>query len=264
MKAIRPKLLESLIGKKLYAYLERALELAERNFDVALQFTAPDVQDVLLAMCEAELRARHLPFAVATSWDSAHEEKRRQDEEVEHASLIYLGSEIPPVGSGFISIAVPSVETLLPSTNATVSRILEHAGLETYLDVFDAKKMAKIKNIASTHGLGMLIDAVLQTAYLSGFSGNEQGAEEYLNCFSSKTYGLQRTKGNVSFVTLIEDVVRSSQSPHCYLKAALSYYIVRSQGNSMTNASKVLNISRTTLQQHLRLAEKFKIHELFD
>lgn len=264
MTAIRPKLLERLIGKKLYAQLDQFLALAEQGFDVAVQLPSQDIHEVFLGMCERELRARQLPYSVASTWEAAAKEKQRQDAELEHTPLLYVSLELPPPGSGFIAFNLTSVESLLPSISATVSRILEHAGLAMYLDVFDARKMSRIKSISSAHGLGALIDVVVQTAYLGGFSANEQAVEQYLDSYSGKHDKGPQTGGRMSFTALINDLLKSTQSPHCYLKAALSYYVVRSQGNSMTRASRILNISRTTLQQHLLLAEKFRVYELFE
>ena len=264
MSAIRPKLLERLIGKKLYREFEEIISLADRGFDVAVQLPSAEIYTVFLNLCEAELTARQLPIAVVRSWDAALTEKLQQDLDQRFAPLLYVGLDCPPPGSGFIAFPLPLLDQLLPSISTTVSRILEHTGFGTYLDVFDARKMSKIKRIANTKGLGTLIDVVVQTAYLAGLSGNERGADDYLNALSYEPTAPEKSEGNASFTTIIEDILKTSQSPHCYLKAALSYYVVRAQGNTMTKASLILNISRTTLQQHLRLAEKFRVYELFE
>lgn len=263
MSTIRPKLLNELIGKKLGLEFEKTLGLMKQGFDVAVQPSSKNLHLLFCELCESEICTRQLSISIAKSWEEASDEKLQQDRSKIYTPILLILMNPPPSGSGFIVIPLPSLESLLPSINTTVSTILDCSGLMTYEEVFDARKMSKIKQIASTQNLGIVIDAVVNVAYIAGVHGDEDRADEYLKALALDFAPLNTTDMRAPFPRVIDEILKATQHPHSYLKAALSYYVVRSQGNSMTRSSRLLNISRTTLQQHLRLAENFKVCELF-
>lgn len=169
---------------------------------------------------------------------------------------------------GFVRFPLPDLNLMLPPTPKLISHVLQKLKLERYLDCFDAHVTQLVRRISELHGLEKSIDAIVQVALLAGFKGDEGEARLYLETILLKPTATTDPKtGVVSTPQSPEDffgqLLLRTNEPHTFLKVALSFYAVRLRGQSVSRASRHLNISRTTLIQHLRLAEKLNVKTLF-
>ncbi|MBX9704190.1 MAG: hypothetical protein K2X39_08565 [Silvanigrellaceae bacterium] len=142
----------------------------------------------------------------------------------------------------------------------------EYFKLDIYLDVFDSLKLLRLKQVARLQGIGALIDAVVQTAYLAGYQGNNDKAQSYLD----KALLHQDLNKNLGFPLekcaeiFLSHVLSMGNSAHTFLKSCLSYYAVSKKGHNMSHASRLLSISRTTLNEHLRIANQLGVCEFLE
>lgn len=169
---------------------------------------------------------------------------------------------------GFVRFPLPDLNLMLPATPKLISHVLQKLMLDRYIDCFDAHVTQLVKRIAELHGLEKSIDAIVQVALLAGFKGDESEACLYLETLLLKPVAETDPKtGAESTPQSPEDffgqLLLRTNEPHTLLKVALSFYAVRLRGQSISRASRHLNISRTTLIQHLRLAEKLNVKTLF-
>lgn len=267
MPVFRQKLLFTLIQRKTEIELDHVFQLMSQGFDVAIKSDTPEVLVGARFWLEQTLEKRGQPFHLLdTLADIERILNEHTGEAVVNCPFVLLTSEDPPVGTGFVVYCLPDLPNLMPPTVHVVAQVLNFFQMETYLDVFDAPKMTYLKAIASELGIAALIDTVVQTAYIAGFLGDDEKAVEYLSQVDLRADRHSGQFGEDPIVAsagrLFRHALKQGHQPHCFLKAALSYYVVSNQGHSMTQASRVLNISRTTLQEHLRLAEKLGVPTL--
>lgn len=261
----RRRLLEKLVGSKLSDEMDRLLADAEQGFDIAVVIEEPELRALFTDMVQRELEPSNRRVQLVLDWEQANHLKSLQDTEPCYCPIVLPLAKLPPPGSGFLRWELPRIPALLPAMPIAVGRILEFAGLATYMDVFDAQKISRIKVLALNQALGVLVDTVVHVAYLAGLKGNAQEAERFLNetVESSGPADIKPPRRG-AVIQIMELVLQNCDDPHSYLKSALSHYVVRVQGKSIALASKRLDISRTTLQQHLRLADKYGVNKLFD
>lgn len=179
----------------------------------------------------------------------------------------------PKPGLAAVHFQLPSLLNLLPTPSTMILQILESTQLEKYLDAFDGKKMTQLKRILELGGPEYFFDSVIQVAYLSGFRGNEEEShrelERRLNHFEkSRQIGLLLGPGSASeqqtsAMGLIFEKLLALPDPHDVLKASLAFYVFHGRNLTQAEASKILKISRSTLQSHLQLAERLNVAEYF-
>ena len=87
----------------------------------------------------------------------------------------------------------------------------------------------------------------------------------YLDTFN--TQGSPEDDTNISLETCakryLSHCITQGDNALDFLKSSLSFYVVGNQRHTMTRASQILNISRTTLLEHLRIAEKLGVPRFF-
>ncbi|WGL61429.1 hypothetical protein QEJ31_07485 [Pigmentibacter sp. JX0631] len=268
MQKSKVKLIKELVNKRLEEDVNHILNIVKSGFDVHVKVESKEIHEIILASLETEQKNQFLCFNIVT-------DPLQLDEKYE--TLISKKSTIIPTvlihpdtikyGLGFILYKVSSPELLISSPANAIEKILEHFSLDIYIDVFDSEIFRKLKLVAKYLGLNCFIDAVVQTAYLGGFKGSYSSASEYLDHIlinydelcSNIDISLEKCAENLFSYTLMQ-----GQDAHGFIKAALSFYTVRKKGFTMTKASQLLQISRTTLQEHLKLAEKLGVSNFFE
>ena len=268
MHKSKVKLIKELVKKRVEEEVNHILNIIKSGFDVHVKVESRDIQEIIQERLESEQNNQFLCFHIVT-------DPLQLDEKYE--TIISKQSTIIPTvlihpdtikyGLGFIIYKVSSPELLISSPASAIEKILEHFALDIYIDVFDSEIFRKLKLIAKHLGLNCFIDAVVQTAYLGGFKGSYSSATEYLDhilinydeLYSSSDISLEKCAENLFAYTLMQGL-----DAHGFLKAALSFYTVRKKGFTMTKASQLLQISRTTLQEHLKLAEKLGVSNFFE
>ncbi|NDD92526.1 hypothetical protein EBZ37_10620, partial [bacterium] len=179
--------------------------------------------------------------------------------------LILVSSERPTRGLGMLAYPLPDLESILPSTGTLIYTVLEHLSLESFVDSFDGKRTAQIRKLIVKLGFNQIIDLIAEVAFRAGYLGEDEQANDYLERLLQahpESGGLLQNNA-CDAEPFFKRVLADSNEPHGFLKAALSYYVVKVKGANLTTASRTLNISRTTLMEHLRLAQKFKVEGLF-
>nr|BFD30584.1 hypothetical protein GTC16762_02020 [Pigmentibacter ruber] len=268
MQKSKIKLIKELVKKRIEEDVIHILEIIKSGFDVHIKVESQDIQEIVLEFLELEQKNQFLCFNIITN---------PQELDEKYVTVISKQSTIIPTvlihpdtikyGLGFIIYKVSSPELLISSPASAIEKILEHFGLDIYLDVFDSEIFRKLKLVAKHLGLNFFIDAVVQTAYLGGFKGSYPSATEYLDhilinfdeIYSNSHISLEKCAENLFSYTLLQ-----SHDAHGFIKAALSFYTVKKKGFTITKASQLLQISRTTLQEHLKLAEKLGVSNFFE
>jgi hypothetical protein len=180
---------------------------------------------------------------------------------------ISLGENKLDSGFGFVHHLVRSPDQLMSSVASAVEIILNHFNLELYVDVFDARKLTRLKQIARVQGVKALIDSVVQTAYYAGYKGDSDSAQAYLDRAEFLT-----DVGQLDEEIPLENCAKKflshamthGENAHSFIKSCLSYYVVSKQGHTMTRASQLLSISRTTLNEHLKIASRLGVHSFLE
>lgn len=174
---------------------------------------------------------------------------------------------------GSIPFELPPLQTLFPSPSQMVSLVLEKANLSRYVDSFDGKKMTALRKILEIHGHELFFDSIVQVAYRSGFRGDDEGSNEFLESRLStpavshrrrntKNESLGADEATHAVAELFDRVLRYND-PHDVLKASLTHYVFHGRRVTQAEASRILKVSRSTLQAHLQLAELLNVAELF-
>lgn len=267
MKSPRSKLISLLIRKKLYEEIEQIISISQQGFDVHIKSEFLEVEKLLIELLEIEVKvnARGFRLVIDPKFLNINLEGPKSDLDV--SPILFVNSESLKSGSGFVKFNVRSPDHLLSSTSSAIENILEYFGLTVFIDVFDANKLSRLKLITKTFGLSVLIDAVVQTAYLSGFHGDSERAQQYLDSiqlYNDENYSTNEISIEKCAEKFFSYVVIRGEDAHSFLKSSLSYYAVKLQGYSMTRASQILQISRTTLQEHLKIADQLGVSHFFE
>ncbi len=268
MNQARIKLIKELIKKRIYDDINQIINIANNGFDVHVKVEFKEIEQVLSELIQEEQKKQMLNFNLISDpklLDEKFEEFFHEPKVIQ--PTVFIHPETIRYGMGFIVYKIQSAESLLSSPANAIEKILEHFGLGLFIDVFDADIFSKLKQIAKMMGINHLIDAVVQTAYLGGFKGNYGKALEYLDHIlinSDEIY----SKDSVSLEKCAENffayIILQGHDAHSFVKSALSFYTVKRKGFSMSKASQMLQISRTTLQEHLKLAEKLGVSNFFE
>ncbi|BBH51637.1 hypothetical protein [Fluviispira sanaruensis] len=268
MAVVRSKLISALISKKLNKKIDEILSILRQGFDVQIKTGYLEVENKVLELLEQQLKINSREFLLFT--DSEKLYAMNEKSEVEDSSfmpIIFVGNSQIRKGYGFIAIELPSPDLLLTSIPSAISTILNYFNLNIYLDIFDSNKLLSLKKITIIHGLNLLIDSVVQTAYLGGFRGESEDAQRFLDQTQSEVIE-DLDKKEVPLEKCAEKffsyVLLRGEDAHSFLKSSFIYYSITLQGLSMTRASQIFSVSRTTLLGHLKTAEKLGVSHFFE
>jgi hypothetical protein len=247
-----------------------------QNFDVAILCRSIELQELVLEYLESQrtLSARLQPIPhpaeahVEHQTRVNHPEHQPQQSTKQQRRTIYVTSQPSLRGCAAVVFELHPLESLLPSAATMITMILEAVGLERFLDAFDSQKLSQLKRVIEMRGIDDFFDAVIQVAYIVGFRGDDQQASAYLESVLSKGWNSMREspdkpeKHSTSLEKLFEQLIEL-QDPHDTLKAALAHYVFHRRRVTQAEASRILKVSRSTLQSHLQLAERLKVATYF-
>lgn len=181
--------------------------------------------------------------------------------------------ESPHPVCGSIPFELPPLSSLFPSAAQMVALVLERANLIRYVDAFDGKKMTALRKILELHGHELFFDSIVQVAYRAGFRGEDEGAAEFLESRLSQPVASQRRRSSKPESAFADDAahgvaelfdrILGYNDPHDVLKASLTHYVFHGRRVTQAEASRILKVSRSTLQAHLQLAELLNVAQLF-
>lgn len=270
----RTELIEMLIKKELYTDIEELISITKQGFDVYIQSDSSEIYRAMTNLLHQELFVNPRAFRLVSTYlqhPSTERSLERAPKEIDDTDFIptlFLGhSDLLKNGFGFVRYQMRSVDQLIGNIAACIEQILNYFNLGFYIDSFEGVHLTRLKQIAKVHGLKQLIDSVVQTAFLAGFKGSSENALQYLDQIIASTDSFPYEKNfspeNCAKIFL-SHVVSRGENAHSFLKSCLGYHIVNHKGYSIVRASQVLHVSRTTLQEHLRLAEELNIASFFD
>lgn len=263
MHAVSSHLFDKLIGKRLRGEVHEVLEMGKQGFDVRCRSESSLLlrafEGLLERILEEEGGSAHVVHSVEELAEIRLEEMRAR----RFHPIILLASDTASSGAGLVDHPLPTLTELLPSTPHAVRIVLEHHGLGIFNEAFGPERLAFLKPLL-TNNLSAFIDAVVQTAYLEGARGESARADAFLRTLRPGNVSDQEEELDVAMLArCLQWMVGREGSPILLAKALLSYFVVRVKGAPTTQASDLLHISRTTLQQHLALAEKMGVPEIF-
>jgi DNA-binding protein Fis len=275
------KYLSLVLRRRLDAEAQRWFTAIESGFDVVVITSEPILQDAVKEYLEntpkfaanTNLKVMALGCVVHPKLSGLSEPQTRRAESQRQRTLT-LCSGKPPAGTAAVPFRLPDLQELLPSPSAMTGQFLECTGLERFMEVFDGQKMALLRKLLEMRGPEHFFDAIVQVAYLSGYRGDDESANDYLTHRMAEAEEVVRESNkrfpsgsggdlNPVDVCSIFDRFIELDEPHDVLKAALAHYVFNKRNVTQTEASKILKVSRSTLQAHLQLAERLNVAELF-
>jgi len=263
----RTNLVSKLIKKKLSKEVDQVFEISKQGFDVHVKTPFKEIENILIEVFKAESNLSNKPFRLILDANSLKNEIENQNTDHDIFPIIYVNSNELQKGFGFVQVNFSSPDSLLSSVSLAIEEILRYFNLNIFLDVFDSDVLSLLKMIARSYGISVLIDAVVQTAFIAGFQGDSNKAMGYLKMMQIKNdeiYSINNLSTEKCAERFFSYVVLKGEDAHTFLKSSLSYYAVRLQGFSMTRASQVLQVSRTTLLEHLKQAERLGVSQFFE
>lgn len=264
----RMRVMRSLLLPKLYETMGALTMILRQGFDVQVSTGFSEVKDIFLEVAHEELEKDGRAFRLVTSLAALCEEQDTDTGVSGYLQTLYVGDEPLPPGYGFVDHPLGPLDVLISSPARMVMTILREYGLEAYIEVFDAPKMKRLKRILRVCGFGALIDAVVKTAFLCGFQGTQGEVEKYLEECLGQTQNRADSACSVSLEfcarRFLDHVMSYGEDAHSFLKSTLSYYAITARGDSATRASQILSVSRTTMMEHLRLAEALGVPKFFE
>lgn len=259
MELFHKSLVRSLVEPRLEELLAEIASISSHGFKVAVQCRNKILKEVFYESLSRKLGPLRINLK-----SSPTQECTVAESSMRKGSVLVCDEATPHIGHGFVLFQLPSVESLLPSITTVVTRVLQELSLQNYLDCFGAKTVGQLKRVLSARGFFETVDAIAEVAFRAGFSGNEELCSQYLDgMLHSSSLSPQSKLTEVVPEEFFELILSLSSQPHTFVKAALSYYVVKTSGASVTVASRRLNISRSTLHQHLRAAEQHDVQRLF-
>lgn len=260
MQGTQVSLVQTLLEDVMCKLRQSVADILSHGFDLWIQCSNPDY----LAGARAGLAnfetGKEQPVVVL---------QRLDQQSSRGACVVEAGSPVcrylvitdlaPSAGLGFVHLQDPITDSDLPPVPRMVARVLEHFDLEHYLDLFCRDRVVLLRDVLKSRGLGTFVDAVVEVAKRSGLDGEDVSVNEKLRTLAHPppTPAPPSVRGGALLhADLLFQFSLSQEHPHRFVKVALSSWLVHDKGCSVSQASRVLGISRATVQQHLRLAEK--------
>lgn len=262
-------LIVKILEKHLKKDVGQIVDLTQQGFDVFIYTEFSEITKSLENLLHQEIQINPRIFRLITEPENIATQNS-DDLNFAFIPTILLGNHTLNNGTGFVRYHIESPDKLLNQIASAIEEILIYFKLERYIDCFDSKVFLKLKEIAKLRGISCLIDAVVQTAYLAGFLGKQEAAYHYLDNFKiSEDF----EKNSETTLNIPIELCAKRFLSHCvsygdmsfdFLKSCLSFYVISKRGLTMTKASQILNISRTTLIEYLKVAEKMGVSSFFE
>jgi hypothetical protein len=177
------------------------------------------------------------------------------------APIIFVDSD-PTLPLARRKIVLSPDHGLMSSVPRVISILLEQFQAAHFIEAFDARVTAALKSILNCNGLLPFLDAVLDVICQCDSGKLEEicvagtGTPTSGKLVSASAISLG---GESESLRDFLEKLCQTQDPHGFLKAYVSYYSYLKSNKNISEASRNLNISRTTLHDHLRLARTLEI-----
>jgi hypothetical protein len=177
------------------------------------------------------------------------------------APVIFIDSE-PTLPLGRRKIALSPDHGLMSSVPRVISILLDRFQAAHFIDAFDARVTVALKSILICNGILSFLEAVVDVIRQCdcgkfdeiSVPGSDTDAPGKLVSATPMALG-----GESESLREFLEKLCQTQDPHGFLKAYVSYYSYLKSNRNISEASRTLNISRTTLHDHLRLARSLEI-----
>lgn len=177
------------------------------------------------------------------------------------APLLFVDAE-PTLPLGRRKIVLGPDHALMPSVPRAIWFLLERFRAIHFIEAFDAPLTVTLKSILVGKGLLPFLDAVVDVIRQC-----DTGRISELTVVAPEIHRSPIGDGARCMAPMSEseslreflDKLCQTHDPHGFLKAYVSYYSYLKSNKNISEASRNLNISRTTLHDHLRLAKEFEI-----
>ena len=179
---------------------------------------------------------------------------------------VWVSSRILPI-FGAITMGAPGALSFLPPVQKMIFEMVNERSLEHCLDVFDRELVAELKVLLASQGFEIFAHLVIQICYVGGQEGDEASLRALIRCAHNQQFVVGKSPRDLTwetFLSAFDAALCQDLPPHEFLKIALSYFVVKRRSKTITDASLRLKVSRSTIQEHLRLAQKYEFKKLFD
>lgn len=165
-----------------------------------------------------------------------------------------------------VPIFCPDDAILVRSVAQSIAATLDWMGATQFLDVFARSSVVLLRQLLQEGGIQEFLRGIMLMVQIGGEEGQYDKA-----CLLLRERITQKTQANgvdskaalgnnaVKFL----DHISAHDNPHLLLKALLSYHVFLKSNRNITKASDALAISRTTLHNHLRLADDLQLFVRF-
>lgn len=258
------KLLYSLTGERLLAEIQALARTETPSRRICFVIANP----LLHAALEQQGRA-YLPEQV--EFVSLSERVRLAESPAQ--VLVVDGEPKVPVFRTLVRCS-PEYKLVVSPARAILT-VLEHYSALHLVEAFDGPMVTRLRNVLREQGINHFVEYVLccvegfnsgrppETARLGERTGLISVGRSPEAPWGGALVWDDFTEHSHALFDLLERL-RQCQDPHVYLKALLSYFAYLKSNKNASKASKDLNISRTTLHDHLRLAEEFRISGMLE
>lgn len=259
------KLLYSLTGERLLAEIQALARTDTPSKRVCFVIANP----LLHAALEQQGRA-HLPEQVEFVGLSERVRLAESPAQV----IVVDGEPKVPVFRTLVRCS-PEYKLVVSPARAILT-VLEHYSALHLVEAFDGPMVTRLRNVLREQGINHFVEHVLSC--VEGFNSGKPPEEAAslvvrTNLAPVTTSSVPSWGGALVWDDFTEhshalfdllERLRQCQDPHVYLKALLSYFAYLRSNKNASKASKDLNISRTTLHDHLRLAQEFRISGMLE
>jgi len=272
MNVSRAQLYLSLLGPQLVFHLEEIQDIACQGFDLQVSAPAAPILEALLLLCAEWQEAGKLEFLYVTTQEALHELQGSSEKEPTGPvqPLVYIGDPLPLGKFFLVPYKLPPVSTLLGNLPKAILAVLKSFDLVMYMDVFDGPMVKRLKRVLDNDGLDVFLDAVVQVAFLAGFRGEVSCALRYLDELHVKRHlaslqTAQKSELKKCVHSVFNHVLKYQGDSYEFIKASFCYFVLSREGHNFSRASKILNLSRTTIQQYAKRAQHLGVRPfLFD
>jgi hypothetical protein len=259
-------LVSSIVQKGVLGFIEEAENAILLGFNVRLVITQDEKCGALFKVTENYLRTKKSCYSIVTLNDREYQDKICGFEKNRRTLLLASDYfENSTAGKGFVTLTLPSLVDLLPSISICIEKVLTHFGLNLYLSAFTAEHRVGLRRLLVNGSLDHFIDGVVQIAFLEGVRG-EPFCVDSLNdgAIVRKKLASQNMPTGSQIALVLDWALESSEDPYLWMRALLSYYATEIRKMPQSEASKKLDLSRSTLQIHLKAAKDLKVGAFFE
>ena len=181
---------------------------------------------------------------------------------VESTARVIVVDGEPRIPTFRTILRCPPDDRLVASPARAILTVLEHLRAQHLIEAFDGPVVSALRVTLRSRGLAAFVEEILALVHrfsqgdVAGVTASGPGSSEaYWPMASATDKVCDQSQPLAAFL----ERVRQCPDPHAYTKALLSCFSYLKSNKNATRASKELNISRTTLHEHLRLASEFRI-----